>query len=77
MKMYRVAMLMVLVLVAAQLGWFLPRLPERIATSFAFDGTPNGYVGKSVFLFQYAVTLAFTAGIFLAMPTFLRRVRPA
>jgi len=76
MKLYRVSMLIVLVLVAAQLGWFLPRLPERIAASFAFDGTPNGYDSKDTFFFQYAMTLAFTAGIFLALPAFLRRVRP-
>ncbi len=65
--------LVMLVIVAAQLGWFLPKLTEPMASSFGFDGVPGAWSGKSSFLVAYLVSLAVTTSIFLAMPTLMRR----
>ncbi|MBC8426154.1 hypothetical protein H8E07_18730 [bacterium] len=39
MRVHRLALLLVLVLVAAQLGWYAPLRPDRVAASFGADGT--------------------------------------
>ncbi len=74
MKYHHLALLLVLVLVAAQLGWYAPRLPERVAASFSADGVPNGFDTKLEFLAWYALSLVLIAGVFLALPGLLRRI---
>ncbi len=76
MKAHRLALLLVLVLVAAQLGWYAPRLPDHVAASFGADGTPNGFDAKTEFLAWYAASLVLIAGLFLALPALLRRIPP-
>ena len=73
----RAALLGLLALAAAQLGWYLPRLPARVAASFGFDGTPNGYDEKGVFLAWYAVSLLLIVGVFQLLPLMMRRLPPS
>jgi len=76
MRFHHIALLLVLLLVAAQLGWYAPRLPDRIAASFGADGAPGGYDTKTEFLAWYALSLALIAGVFLALPGLLCRLPP-
>lgn len=66
------AMLAIIPLAAAQMAYYAPLLPERIATHFGATGQPNGWMTKEAFLTSYAVLLLFDAlmlgGIALALP---------
>ncbi len=47
------------------LAHFYPLLPEKIATHFDINDTPNGWMTRDGFAQFYIGFLAFTAGVFL------------
>ncbi|HPF36551.1 MAG TPA: hypothetical protein PLH84_14085 [Candidatus Krumholzibacteria bacterium] len=66
--------LLVLVLIAAQLGWYSPRLPQTVISSFALDGSAGGWSPRGTFLATYVIVVAVTAASFLLLPPLLRRL---
>lgn len=73
MRLPMLGFLFVLMLIAAQLGWYLPRLPETVVSSFELDGRAGGWSSRTAFLATYLVSVAITAASFLALPVLLRR----
>ena len=59
------AFLLVLVLIAAQLGWYSPRLPQTVISSFALDGSAGGWSPRSTFLATYVIVVAVTVPMIL------------
>lgn len=54
-----------LVVFTAQITYFHPQLPERVATHFNVRGEPDGWSGKGTFLAIYLATLG---GVTLLFP---------
>ncbi len=73
----RIVQMGLLVLAAAQLGWYLPRLPDRVAASFGLNGVPNGYDGKGAFLAWYVASLLVIVAMFQWLPYLMRRLPPS
>ena len=69
----RLVLLLLLVLGAAQLGWYQPRLPEPMASSFGFDGAPSSWSSRDAFLWTHALTTGLSAGLFLLLAWVLPR----
>lgn len=61
-------------LVAAQLAYYVPRLPARMASHFGGDCTPNGYMSKDEFVWFYVGSLVFLFVVFGAVALLLRFV---
>ena len=66
-------LLVLLVLGAAQLGWYQPRLPDPMGSSFGFDGLPSAWSTRAAFLWTHALTTGLTAGLFLLLDRLIRR----
>lgn len=64
------------VVVAATIELFLVRasLPERVATHFTFDGTPDGWMGRDAFVVLTIALLAGVGGLFLVLSVFVPRL---
>lgn len=73
MRPHPVFYLVVLVLMAAQLGWYLPRLPETMASSFGLDGEAGGWSSRTSFVTAYVVSVLVTLLPFLGLPALLWR----
>jgi uncharacterized membrane protein len=58
----------------AQLGWYLPRMPELLASHFGAAGTPNGYLSRGAALGLHLALLGTLAVIFLVLPGFVTRL---
>lgn len=67
-------LLLLLILTAAQIGWFEPRLPDQVVSNFDYDGTPNGWTDKGSFLGSFTVMMVFTLGLFYAISWLIRRM---
>jgi uncharacterized membrane protein len=52
---------------AAQAAYFIPRLPERVATHFDAAGAPNGWGSPTLLARDVAMMVAFFATTFLAI----------
>jgi uncharacterized membrane protein len=59
-----------LMLVAGLLQWvrFYPLLPERMASHFGYDGTPNGWQSKDGFFLVMLLAVGITAGMTFLVP---------
>ncbi len=69
-----VLLLLLAALTAAQIAWYLPRLPPRVASHFDGSGTPNGWSTPRTFAvthaFVFGVLLVTLGGIPFALPLF-------
>jgi len=65
--------LLSLVLVAAQLGWYLPRLPDPMASSFGFNGEVSAWASRTSFLVAYLLSLGVTSAVFMVLPILIQR----
>lgn len=74
MRVPTLGFLLVLMLIAAQLGWYLPRLPETVISSFGLDGSAGGWSSRTAFVVAYLIAVAVTSVSFLALPVLLRRM---
>jgi uncharacterized membrane protein len=59
-----------LMLVAGLLQWvrFYPLLPERMASHFGYDGTPNGWMPKDAFFLVMSLAVGLTGVITFLTP---------
>lgn len=48
-----------------QITLYYPRLPERVASHFGGDGTPNGYSTKGSFCFVYLILIILLPLVFI------------
>ncbi len=67
-------LLLLLVVTAAQIGWYEPRLPDQVVSNFDYDGTANGWSDKGSFLGAFMLMMAFTLGLFYALSWMIRRM---
>jgi uncharacterized membrane protein len=58
---------------AAHLAYFLPQLPEPIASHFAGNGQPDGWMSRAGFVGFEACLVGFMAGVFLGVGWLGRR----
>ena len=58
---------LILLAAAADIAWFYPRLPERLATHFNGTGVADGYTGKVGFVVAQGCTLAGLAALFVGL----------
>ena len=66
-----------LLAIAAMVGYFFllyGGLPERVATHFDAEGKPNGFQGKSDYLFFFLRFIFLINGLFGAMFVFMERI---
>jgi hypothetical protein len=49
--------LFLLLVAAIQIAYYTPRLPDKVASHFASDGTPNGWSSKTSLITVYILTL--------------------
>lgn len=73
----RLTFAFLLALVAAQIFYYAPQLPDRVVDNFAFDGTPNGSSGKTAFFILYAALVAFIGLVFFGISLLLHRIPPS
>ena len=65
----------IIFLVAAfQLQYYIPLLPDQLATRFDFAGHPNGWMSKKGFALFYGLFLPFMIGIFALIGIFIRKM---
>ncbi|HET8577739.1 MAG TPA: DUF1648 domain-containing protein [Methylomirabilota bacterium] len=74
MRAQRAVSLVLLVLVALQIAYFYPQLPETVASHFDAAGRPNGWAPKGAFLGLYAAVVGLMVGLFLIVPVLLARL---
>ena len=58
---------MLLALVAVQIGWYWPRLPDTIASHFDATGRPNGWMSREAFIGVYLGVVLLLTFIFSAI----------
>jgi uncharacterized membrane protein len=75
--MLLVLLVLLLLLCAAQIAYYGPKLPDRVASHFRSDGTPDGYSSRTSFFVMYAVLMGFLLLCFLGCAWILRRVPPS
>lgn len=66
------ALLCILLLCAAHTLFFWPRLPEEVASHFAFDGTPNGHSSRGEFV---ALTMGINLLVAILIGTLAATIR--
>ena len=67
-------LLALLVLTAAQIGWFEPRLPDQVVSNFDYDGSANGWSSKGAFLGGFTIMMACTLVLFYVLSWTIRRM---
>jgi uncharacterized membrane protein len=77
MKAARFAFTLLLTLSVAQIVYYYPRLPARLASHFDAAGDADGFMGKNAFLGFHLGMLALVACIFLVLPAYLDRIPPS
>ncbi len=60
------------VLLAAQLAYYFPQMPETMATHFGGNGHPDGWGSRGGFVGFTVGMFVFIVGVFLAIPLLLR-----
>jgi uncharacterized membrane protein len=77
MKTERIASLLLALLgigLVVQAAFYLPRLPDRIASHFDFSGRPNGWMSRTEFMVFTAIMLVALYFVFGAMPALLAKL---
>jgi serine/threonine-protein kinase len=71
-----IAFVLVSLVVVAELAYYLPQLPDRLASHFDFAGTANGWSDQSHFILTFALLIALMGAIFVTLGS-LHRVPEA
>jgi uncharacterized membrane protein len=64
----------IFLIAAFQLQYYLPQLPDPVATHFDFAGTPNGWMSKKHFAYFYGILLPLLTGIFALLGLIIRKM---
>ena len=62
-----------IVLVAVQVMYYYPQMPEVVASHFDGRGAPNGWSSRNLFFAIYLSMIALLAGIFIFVPRWSER----
>ena len=73
----RSAFLALIAATLAQMAWYYPRLPARVASHFGAAGQANAFMPKDAFFTVHLAVLALMAFVFLLMPALIARLPPA
>ena len=79
-RLFSRARMLFLALIAAtlaQLAWYYPRLPARVASHFDAAGQANAFMPKDGFLAIHLVVLGILAVVFLLIPALIGRLPPS
>lgn len=68
------ALLLLLMLTAAQLGWYESRLPDPVVSSFDYDGEPQGWMSKGSALFYWTTISVLAAALCWGIAALIRRL---
>lgn len=68
------ALVAVLVVIAFQVAYYAPRLPDTVASHFGPGGQPDGWSSKTELFVVYGVVIVVTVAPFLLLPLLLRRI---
>ena len=68
MKIPGIFLCILLALTAVQAIYFIPRMPERMATQIDRSGHPRSWMDRSQFLIVYAGLATFLGAVFLLVP---------
>jgi uncharacterized membrane protein len=74
MKLALLVLVLLLAVVAAQIGYYAPRLPAKVASHFTASGAPDGWAPRSEFLEFYVIILLVTIVPFVLLPPILRHI---
>lgn len=74
MRLARFALVVLLLVIAFQVAYYAPRLPDTVASHFGPSGEPDGWASKTELFVVYGVVLVVTVGPFLLLPQLLRRI---
>ena len=73
----RSAVLALIAATLAQMAWYYPRLPDRVASHFDAAGQANAFMPKDAFFTVQLGVLVLMALVFLFMPALVARLPPA
>ena len=79
-RLFSRARMLFLALIAAtlaQLAWYYPRLPARVASHFDAAGLAKAFMPKDGFLAIHLVVLGILAVVFLLIPALIGRLPPS
>ncbi len=74
MKLAVLVFLALRAVVAVQVAYYAPLLPDTVASHFNGAGQPDGWMSKTAFLGVYLFIVATSAGIFFAIGALVKRV---
>jgi len=74
MKLAILVLVLLLAVVAAQIGYYAPRLPARVASHFTASGAPDGWAPRAELLELYVVILLVTIAPFALFPLILPHI---
>lgn len=63
-----------MLLAAAQAGYYFPLMPAMMASHFDFAGQANGWMDKTAFMCVYAGVVVFIALLFFAMSLVMQKI---
>jgi uncharacterized membrane protein len=69
--------LLLLAATMAQMAWYYPRLPERVASHFNAAGEANAFMPKEAFLKLHLMVLGIMSVAFLIVPALITRFPPS
>ncbi len=69
-----VIFVVLLAAVGAQVAWYYPQLPERVASHFDATGQANAFMPKAAFIRVQLGVIALLAAIFLVLPALIVRL---
>lgn len=75
MNLPRALFILLVVAALAQVAWYYPQLPERMATHFGAYGRPNDWSDKLGFFIGYIIIILLNCLIFLWAPISISRIR--
>lgn len=72
----RIVFLALIAVTLAQMGWYYPRLPARVASHFDAAGQVNAFMPKEAFFGLQLVVLGIMSFVFLLVPALIVRLPP-
>ncbi len=74
MRLARFLLVALLLVIALQVAYYAPRLPDTVASHFGAGGQPDGWSSKTELFVVYGVVAVVTVAPFLLLPLLLRRI---
>jgi len=74
MSASRIALLVLTGIFIAQIGFYYPQLPERMASHFDAAGNPDSWMSKKAFVIFELIILSFVVGQFLLVPLLVKKL---